>query len=429
MATERQSPDALLDQTNLTGALSAIQDDPDSPDANWLTYVTNNVDTVCRVSFPTPTGNPTVGADLQQFKIWVRKQPGTGIPTVRIELYENGVSKAVILADTSVTSSTGQLFSATWNANLLGTADGSLVECYIYGAAVRGAPATRCTVEFGAVEWNVVYSAAPLIITPTPVFSLGAIVAPSVVLGSIILTPDVLAAISAIFNPTVILGLLSITPSPSSSIGEKVDPTVEIGGGGETVTPAPIFAISEKVDSIVILGSLSLTPNPASSVSGKAEPTIILGSISITPEACSAIGSKIDPIVILGSISLTPAQASAIQGGADPTVQIGEVDLTITPNPIFVVAGMANPEILYGSVLIVPVPAYALSGVLGATVELGSLTIIPSTLDVIGGRADPTVSIETTMIYVVPEAAETRPSSRQFTYKQASKIHRKYKPI
>ena len=38
MATERQSPDALLVQTNLSGAVAAIQDDPDSPDANWLTY-------------------------------------------------------------------------------------------------------------------------------------------------------------------------------------------------------------------------------------------------------------------------------------------------------------------------------------------------------------------------------------------------------
>lgn len=37
MPTERLAPDAILTQTNLTGALSAIQDDPDSPDANWLT--------------------------------------------------------------------------------------------------------------------------------------------------------------------------------------------------------------------------------------------------------------------------------------------------------------------------------------------------------------------------------------------------------
>lgn len=158
MATERQSPDGLLQQDNLSGSLSDIQDDPDSPDANWLTYISNNVDTVCRVSFPTPTGNPTVGADLQEFKIWVRKQPGTGVPQVQIDLYENGVLVATVLALMDVTNPTGQLFSGTWNANLLSNADGSGVECRIFGDWSNGAPSARCTVEVGAVEWNVTYS-------------------------------------------------------------------------------------------------------------------------------------------------------------------------------------------------------------------------------------------------------------------------------
>jgi len=158
--TERQSPDTLLVQTNLAGTLTDIDEDPDEPDSNWLTYIDNKTDTVCRVSFPTPTGKPTVGADLQEFKIWVRQQPdGAGDdPTVRIELYENGSPLATILADIAVSSTAGALYSGTWNANLLGTADGSLVECYIYGNAVGGAPGNRCTVEVGAVEWNVTYN-------------------------------------------------------------------------------------------------------------------------------------------------------------------------------------------------------------------------------------------------------------------------------
>lgn len=161
--TERQSPDVLIVQTNLSGSVSDIQDDPDSADGNWLEYISNNVDTVTRVSFPTPTGNPTVGVDLQEFKIWVRQQPdGAGAdPTVRIELYENGSSLAIILADTAVSSTTGALYSGTWNANLLGTANGSLVECYIYGVAIGGAPGNRCTIEVGAVEWNVDYTTGP----------------------------------------------------------------------------------------------------------------------------------------------------------------------------------------------------------------------------------------------------------------------------
>jgi hypothetical protein len=35
--TGRFAPDAILAATGLTGAVSAIQDDPDSPDGNWLT--------------------------------------------------------------------------------------------------------------------------------------------------------------------------------------------------------------------------------------------------------------------------------------------------------------------------------------------------------------------------------------------------------
>lgn len=165
-ATERQSPDTILEITNLTpNDVTYIQDDPDGPDdGNWLTRIGNNVDTVCRVSFPTPTGNPTVGADLQGFKIWVRQQPSTAkIPQVRIDLYENGAFVATIMALTDVTSDTGQLFSATWNANLLGTADGSLVECYIFGDA-----SPQNTVEVGAVEWNVDYTPPPPSILNTP---------------------------------------------------------------------------------------------------------------------------------------------------------------------------------------------------------------------------------------------------------------------
>jgi len=165
MATERQSPDALLQQDNLSGSLSDIQDDPDSPDANWLTHITNNVDTVCLVSFPTPTGNPTEGVDLQEFRIWVRQQPdGAGAdPTVSISLYEGGFLVSEVLATTAVSSTTGALYSGTWNANLLSTPDGSNVECYIYGSAVGGAPGNRCTVEVGAVEWNVDYTTGPIL--------------------------------------------------------------------------------------------------------------------------------------------------------------------------------------------------------------------------------------------------------------------------
>ena len=123
MATERQAPDAILELTNLTGTVSEIQDDPDSPDGNWLDAVSNNADSVCRVSFPTPTGPPTVGSNLQEFRVLVRKYGGTGTPKARIELYENG---ALIRAGSDQNITTATVLSFLWNANELGTSDGSL---------------------------------------------------------------------------------------------------------------------------------------------------------------------------------------------------------------------------------------------------------------------------------------------------------------
>jgi hypothetical protein len=61
-------PDALLTQTNLTGALSTIQEDPDAPSATWMTG-TGAI--VLRVSFPSPPSN-LVSGNRQEFRLYVR---------------------------------------------------------------------------------------------------------------------------------------------------------------------------------------------------------------------------------------------------------------------------------------------------------------------------------------------------------------------
>ncbi len=156
MATERQSPDAILAQTSLSGVVSDIQDDPDAPDANWLIASNNNTNVSVRTSFPSPTGDPSVGADLQEFRFQVRRTAGSGTvdPTARAELWENGV---LVRAggENTVTSDSGQVFAFIWNADELATVDGSLVELKVVGTKSGGAPAKRSAVDVGAVEWNV----------------------------------------------------------------------------------------------------------------------------------------------------------------------------------------------------------------------------------------------------------------------------------
>lgn len=165
--TESLAPDAYVTQTNLDGVIGDIDEDPDSPDANWADAIATDTDTIAHVSFPTPTGNPTQGADLQNFKAWVKYAGGATNPTVQIDLYENG-GLVTSGSPTTVTSSSGQMITFTWDATALGTPNGSLVEAYIHGIASGGKPADRATVSVGAVEWNVDYTvgaSAPTVTT------------------------------------------------------------------------------------------------------------------------------------------------------------------------------------------------------------------------------------------------------------------------
>lgn len=170
--TERQAPDTETDTTTeLVGDAAGdcdsndcapdVDDDPDAPDGVWAKASGNNVNVSLNLQFPTPTGSPTVGADLQEFKCWVREShpAQSGTPSARIELWENGVLVRAG-SDSDVTNAgAGEMRTLTWNASELGTADGSLVEVNFVGTKSGGSPGARNSVDLGACEWNVTYTA------------------------------------------------------------------------------------------------------------------------------------------------------------------------------------------------------------------------------------------------------------------------------
>lgn len=156
MATERLAPDALLVASNLSGAVTAIQDDPDSPDTTWLTTTSAGASD-CRVSFPSPSGPLTTGAGLQNFRAQIRKNASAGNnPGWSLELWENGASVAVLATGTLTTTNPGSVVSGTFDATGRTAAN---IECRLLQTSGHtGGTSNRRYIEIGAIEWNVTYT-------------------------------------------------------------------------------------------------------------------------------------------------------------------------------------------------------------------------------------------------------------------------------
>ena len=156
MAIETLRPDGELSCVGLV-TCDFLEHDED-PDVSSVTInaTGNNTNTEYGVDFPTPTGNPTVGAGLQEFRVGVEEFDSgqSGTPKARIELWESGV---LVRAGPDTNVSVYAVLSLAWNANELATADGGQVQCNVIGVKSGGSPSARNTVRIGHIEWNVTF--------------------------------------------------------------------------------------------------------------------------------------------------------------------------------------------------------------------------------------------------------------------------------
>lgn len=154
MATETQNANSIVASSNLVNPTNVYADD-----TAWATASSNNADSIIHVGFPTPSGNPT---GTQGFTVKYRVTANGSSVTFNTYVYENGTalnggSPVDTWASTSTTEATRQV---SWDASLLGTADGSLVEAYIVATKSGGSPANRTAGEFQYIDWDVNYAAA-----------------------------------------------------------------------------------------------------------------------------------------------------------------------------------------------------------------------------------------------------------------------------
>lgn len=145
LSTERLAPEGISNLINLTGAVTDIDEDPDAPDAAWLTRTASGANTGVTTSWPTPSVAP---AGLQEHRVRLRAPDGPALVSVSVFLQGPPPNVAFARRDVLVTSPVGEVVSVLWNSALLvGDPTGSLVTVQTFSRAIAH--------EVGAIEWNV----------------------------------------------------------------------------------------------------------------------------------------------------------------------------------------------------------------------------------------------------------------------------------
>ncbi len=273
MPTEVLTPNSTESaDSNLTGDHTAVDDDPDSPGGDWRTASSNNSTSTAAHGFGTPTGSPNTGSGLQNFKIYARLTANATSCTYNVYLSESGtrLNGGSSIATGSLTSASGQLITASWDATLLGTADGSLVECEFVVTKSGGSPGNRTTGEVDAIEWNVDYSAGAVTsfmtisVSPAAVSSL---VISKTLVKSLITTSIVLLTLTkrTTFTKSLLVGVSGssvVQKGIGITLGFTASAVPALSRGLYKIIPVLSTASVATTNGLIVLIGLAVSPTP-----------------------------------------------------------------------------------------------------------------------------------------------------------------------
>jgi len=163
MATIKQKllpPDSILSSTNITGAVTDVDDPTDNTDANYIYPTDGGSSYQVRFTFPSPGGELS---GTQTFRVAIQKTDDTdtvttggGNPSFAVDLEESGTSiQTGVISQTLADNGNIQVFSGTWDANTAGltNTDGSEVELFFDFYQNGGGPNAR-NGRLHAAEWE-----------------------------------------------------------------------------------------------------------------------------------------------------------------------------------------------------------------------------------------------------------------------------------
>jgi hypothetical protein len=148
-------PNIVLTATNLNANINNLDEGVSNFNDIYATNTALNLNTLLRLGFPTPSNALTRGPNLQTFRARVRKNASGGnATTVRIEVRENNTLRANS-SNFTITSTTGENISFTWNASILSLLSGENVEIVIaqQSGGVSTTVASRRWIEIDTVDW------------------------------------------------------------------------------------------------------------------------------------------------------------------------------------------------------------------------------------------------------------------------------------
>ncbi len=318
MPTASLAPDTLISQTNLSGALSTIQDDPDlaiGTDTTWMEAVDNKSNTRVSVGFPTPSGKLTPGA-TQTLKTKVRKSAALGNSgTVRMELWE-AATQLVIGPEVTVSDDIGQVITLTFTDAMLADKTGAGVECDVVGTVSGGSPSSRRVNDVGAVEWDAVYDEAVTNVTGTAIGAGGG-------------TPIATGSKGSSAGAMVAGG------GNAASSGSKgaISPSLAAGGGTATAIAAKGFAAD-----VVVAGGGDAVATGSSSTTPAVTAAIVIGGGG-TPVPAALKGVATAPQIAGGGAAAVDSRKGSL---ADVAVAAGGTAVATGTHGAKVVAEVAG---------------------------------------------------------------------------------------
>ena len=154
-------PNAMLAASNLRDSnlttpparLADLQDSPLAPDVQWWTAPTGG-GTAVRFGFENLLADNRM-AGLWTVSLLVRRTTALAVPTLDVELWENGSFVATLAVGIAITSTTGQVVQVTFNPALLSNPTGLAAEIRLVGnvataGSVVMAASTRASVTIAA---------------------------------------------------------------------------------------------------------------------------------------------------------------------------------------------------------------------------------------------------------------------------------------